>query len=213
MKIDHTLSVQRREKTGTRYARREREAGRLPAVLYGHGKEPVSLSLDAHEANKFFRLGEKVFNIELASEGAKQAVLLKEIQFDYLGTNIVHVDLTRVDLDEEIEATVPLETYGEAVGLKGIDGVLQQLLEVLPVKCTVANLPEVIRIDVTNVTLEEPLRAQDIVLPEGVTLNEAPERTIVTIAAVTTGGIEGEAESIGAEGAEPEVITEKKEED
>ena len=142
MQVKHSLEVYRRERTGTRYAKRERELGRLPVVLYGHGRDPVSLALDAKAAITFIESGERVFDIELKDEGVRQTVLLKDIQFDYLGTNIIHLDLTRVDLDEVIESAVRLRLVGEAKGLKAAGAVLSSPNDTVTVRGTVAGLPQ-----------------------------------------------------------------------
>jgi large subunit ribosomal protein L25 len=213
MKIQHTLSVERRDKTGSRYARRERDRGRLPAVLYGHGKDPVALSLDAKEAIRFFELGEKVFNISLATEGKEQAVLLKDLQFDYLGTNIVHVDLARVDLTEEIEAQVHLHFVGEAKGAKALGAVFQTLYDYIPVKCTVAALPDEIIVNVTNVTADEPLHVSDLNIPEGVEVQLEPDDIVATISLAAAMPEPAESETIEGEAAGPEVISDRKPED
>ncbi|MEM1424498.1 MAG: 50S ribosomal protein L25, partial [Planctomycetota bacterium] len=175
------------------------------------GKPPVALLLNQKRATKFFQLGEKLFNISLESEGAEQAVFLKDVQFDYLGDTIVHVDLARVDLDEEIQSNVPLELVGEAKGTKA-GGILQQAMDAIPVKCAVKDLPDEIRVDITDVDDDHPLMAKDVELPAGVAFDGDDEDVIASITYVTETGIEGEAEGIGSEGGQPEVITEKKEE-
>ena len=93
MLSSHSLTVHPRPKVGSRYAQRERAAGRLPAVVYGHGRDPLSVSLDARQALRFFHAGEKVFTVDIPGEEKGQTVILKELQFDYLGTNVVHVDM------------------------------------------------------------------------------------------------------------------------
>lgn len=211
MKVEHTLNVERRERTGTRYAKRDRDAGKLPAVLYGHGKPPVSLSLNAKRAIRFFESGEKLFNISLDSEGAQQAVFLKDVQFDYLGDSIVHVDLTRVNMDEVISTNVPIEFYNEPKGM-GEGDVLQTQMDAAPVKCAIKDLPDNIRIDLSRIEPGTPFTAGMLKLGDNVELDTDPEDIVVNIATVKESDteIEGEAESITAEGAEPEVITEKK---
>src|SRR5690606_11310022 len=99
------LEAMKRERVGSRYARRERAAGKMPAVLYGHGQEPVALSVDAKQAVTHIHKGEKVFRLNLAGENAEQTVLLRDVQFDHLGTRIVHCDFARVDLDERVSST------------------------------------------------------------------------------------------------------------
>lgn len=214
MRSQHTLQVARRERTGSRYARRERAAGRLPAVLYGHGKEPVHLTLDAHEALRFFHLGEKVFDIRIPDETATETVLLKDLQFDYLGTNVVHVDLARVDLNEEIEANVPIHLVGEAVGLKTAGAMLVHPATSVNVKCTVANLPDGIDVSISELGVGESIHARDVPMPAGVELAGDEEAVVASIIVKKVEEEEvGEAEDVEAEVASPEVITEKKDEE
>src|SRR5690242_19023113 len=115
------LSAKKRERLGTRYCERIRKSGGLPAVVYGHGAQPIPVYVEAHNALAHIHAGEKVFRMDLADvqDGFKdQIVLLKELQFDYLGTNPVHVDFARVDLNERVRTRVPIHLVGEATGLK-----------------------------------------------------------------------------------------------
>jgi large subunit ribosomal protein L25 len=210
MQVKHSLEVYRRERTGTRYAKRERELGRLPVVLYGHGRDPVSLALDAKAAITFIESGERVFDIELKDEGVRQTVLLKDIQFDYLGTNIIHLDLTRVDLDEVIESAVRLRLVGEAKGLKAAGAVLSSQNDTVTVRCTVAALPEEIDVRISDLDVNETIHAGSIELPEGVELASDPEDLIAAITVMAEIDTSAEAEEVGAEAAEPEVISEKR---
>ncbi len=212
MKASHTLSVTRREKLGSRYAQRYRDAGLLPAVLYGQKRDPVSLNLEAKEALRFFQLGEKVFNIEVKEEGASQTVLLKGLQYDYLGTNVVHVDLERVDLDQEIESSVPIRYVGEAKGSGAAGAIMVHPNTTLTVRCSVANLPDHIDVDVTELGVGDALHVSDLTLPEGLTALDDPG-TIVAAIQMTVEEAEGEAVEGGEDDAQPEVITEKKQEE
>lgn len=213
MQSTHTLAVKRREKNGSRYAKRDRDAGRLPAVLYGHGRPPVSLTLDAKEAIRFFNQGEKVFNIELAEESKTQTVLLKDIQFDYLGTNIIHVDLARVDLDEEVESHAHIHLIGEARGLKRANAILIHPTTSITIRCSVKNLPEEITVNIADLDVGQQITAGDVVLPEGVKLLSDPSDLIASINTQVEETAEGEAAAVGAEDAQPEVIKKKKEDE
>lgn len=212
MQATHVLEVTRRERTGSRYAARERAAGKLPAVLYGQGKDPVALSLQAKEAMKFFGSGEKVFTIELRGEGKSQTVMLKDLQFGYLGDNVVHVDLVRVDLDQEVEAQVPLDLVGDAKGLKKAGAFLNQPVTAIAVKCKVSSLPDEIRVDISELDVDHPLHASELTLPSGVELVDDPETVIATILTREEGeDVEGtEAEGIAGADAAPERVGEKK---
>lgn len=213
MQSTHTLVVKRREKMGSRYAKRERDAGRLPAVLYGHGRPPVALTLDAKEALRFFKQGEKVFTIELGEEGKSQTVLLKDIQFDYLGTNIIHVDLARVDLDEEVESQVHINLVGEARGLKRANSILTNPTTFITVRCSVTNLPEEIDLNIAHLDAGQQITAGEVPLPEGVSLASNPADMIVAIQSQSDEVLEGEAAAVASEAAQPEVIKKKKEEE
>ncbi|HBS29217.1 MAG TPA: 50S ribosomal protein L25 [Phycisphaerales bacterium] len=213
MKSSHTLTVHAREKQGSRYARRERAAGRLPAVLYGHGAAPMSISLDARQALRYFHAGEKVFTLDVPGETKQQTVILKDLQFDYLGTNVVHVDLARVDLNEEIEANVHLRFVGDALGLKKANTILTHPTVNLHIRCTVATLPD--HIDVSIVSLDEgqAIHAREVVLPPGVALLTDADAVVAAISTVKEQVETGEATAVEGQPAQPEVITEKKKEE
>lgn len=214
MLSSHSLTVFPRAKTGSRYAQRERAAGRLPAVLYGHGQTPVSLSLDSKEALTYFHAGEKVFSINLEGEAKDQTVMLKDLQFDYLGTNVIHVDLARVDLNEEIDAHVHVRLVGEAVGLKKAGAILTHPTTELHVRCTVSTLPDHVEADISSLDVGDSLHAGQVTMPEGVKLltDEDTSLATITITKAEEEPAEGEAAEVGGEDAEPEVIGEKKDE-
>ncbi len=209
----HTLTVHSRQRTGSRYCRRERSAGRLPGVLYGHGMAPVSISLDAKEALRFFHQGEKIFSVDLEGEAKAQTVMLKDLQFDYLGTNIVHVDLTRVDLNEEIEANVTLRFVGDAIGLKKAGAILTHPTKSVGVRCTVRTLPDHIDVDIAALDLGGSVHVRAITMPEGVTLESDPDAVIAAISVAKVEEVVAEAVVVEGEAAQPEVITEKKKEE
>lgn len=208
----HTLKATKRERLGTRYAKRERADGRLPAVLYGHGREAVAISLDAREALRYFHQGEKVFTIDLPGESSGQTVILKDLQFDYLGTNVVHVDLARVDLDEKITANVHVRLIGEAVGMKHAGAILTHPVTQIAVHCTVRTLPDHVEADITNLDVHQSLHARDVPLPPGITLASDPDAIIAAVSEVKEEVVAPEAAAVEGAPAEPEVITAKKEE-
>ena len=212
MQSEHTLTATARERTGSRYSRRERSAGRLPAVLYGHGQDPVSLSLDAKEAIRLFEAGERVFGLALGG-GPEETVLLKDVQFDYLGTNIIHVDLARVDLNEEVESGVEVRLVGSAKGAKRGGAIVTMPVTSITVRCTVAALPDHVDVDVAEVDLGESLTAGEVALPAGLTLVSPATDILIAIAAGKAEEGEGEAEQVESGSAEPELIERKKKEE
>lgn len=205
------LSAQTRERTGSRYSQRVRKAGGLPGVLYGHKEEPVSITLDAHTAIGYISKGEKVFHMDL--NGDKQYVLLKDIGYDYLGTNIIHVDFARVDMNERVDTRASLKFVGEAEGLKTTGAIMMHPITELQLNCTVTNLPDDISIDVSDMKVGDAMHASDVTLPKDtMVLLTDPNAIIAQIVMKAVQEEEGEASEVDAAGATPEVITEKKEE-
>lgn len=208
-----TLTARARERIGTRYAKRSRASGHLPAIVYGHGQDPLSIEFDAHEANLHFAKGERVF--VLAMDGAKdELVLLQDLQFDHLGTDIIHADFRRVDLSERVEVTVPLEFVGNAKGLKSAGAVLTHPVTELHLECAVTNLPDVLEVDISDLGVDEMITAGEIKLPKETMKLLTPADTRVVSIFIKAEIEEDSAESSEVDAAaSPEVITEKKDDD
>ncbi len=206
------LSAKKRERTGSRYAQRVRGGGGLPAVVYGHKEEPVSISLDAHEAIGHITKGEKVFELDI--EGTRQHVLLKDLGYDYLGTSIIHADFARVDLNERVDVHVSLRFVGEARGLKTAGAIMMHPHTEITLNCAITNLPDHIDVKVGEMEAGDVLHASDVRLPmDSMKLVSDPEDIVAQIVMkAEEQETEGEAGEVGAGGAEPQVIKEKKEE-
>jgi large subunit ribosomal protein L25 len=195
----------KREGRGTRQARRLRRSGRVPAVLYGHKEENLALSLDATELEKAIRQGVHVVNLQAG--GKTETALLREVQWDHLGKEILHVDLARVAADERIRVTVPIELRGTAAGIAQ-GGMLDQPLHTLEVECLAVRIPASIRVSVAELQIDSAIHVRDLVVPPDVTVIADPDAVVVH---VTQKQIEPEivAAAPTAEGGEPEVITRK----
>jgi large subunit ribosomal protein L25 len=207
------LQATRRERLGTRYAARERAAGRLPAVLFGHGREPLAITLDAKEAVTHISKGEKVFRLDFpgtsdADEG--QIVLLKDVQFDYLGTNMVHCDFARVDLNERIHTRVAIHLVGEAKGLKTAGAVLMHPTTEIEIECRVIDLPDYIEVSVADLDVDHSISASQVKLPKDDMKLVTDAHAIVAVVQVQKEAPTAEAATVGADAAQPEVITAKK---
>lgn len=197
-----TLETQPRAKTGTRYARRLRAEGRLPVVIYGHGHDPIHRSVDGRAFSDFLQEGSQLVNVSV--DGQSQACLLKEIQYDYLDREPLHIDLTLVNLDEQIETEVVLELVGESPATAQAGAVLDQKRNSVLVRCKARDIPEVVEHDIAALTADEPIRLSDLKLPEGVELVEAPELTVATITVVQEAPDPSEAGDVDP--GEPELI-------
>jgi large subunit ribosomal protein L25 len=206
------LSAEKRERTGSRYAQRVRNAGGLPAVVYGHKEEPVSITLNAHEAVGHISKGEKLFELDI--QGTKQHVLLKDLGYDYLGTNIIHADFARVDLNERVDTKASLRFVGDAKGLKSAGAIMMHPHTEVELNVLISNLPDHIDVDVSEMGVGDVIHASDVKLPlESMVLLSDPDTIVAQIVMKAVQEEEGEAGEVGAEGAEPEVIKEKKEDD
>jgi large subunit ribosomal protein L25 len=165
--------------------------------------------VDAKEALSHFHKGEKVFQIDL--DGKSQTVLLKGLQFDYLGTNVVHADLARVDLNERVSTRVPIHLVGEAIGLKTAGAILTHPTGELDVECRVADIPDSIEVSVTDLDVGGLIHARDVTLPEGIKLLSDDD---AIVAAITVVAEQASGEAVPAEGTatgvQPEVQSEKK---
>lgn len=210
MQKSFTIDAKRREKVGSKYAQRVRSAGGLPVVVYGHGHEPLALYVDAKETVKHLEKGEKVFGINIEGEPGEQTVLVRDIQFDYLGTRIIHADFALVDLNEQVEVSVPVKLVGDSVGLNRANTVLLHPHTEIEVRCTVATLPDEIRVDISNLDVGQSIHAGDVALPSGVELRSDKELVLATIHETKEEVVSAEAAVAGEAPAAPERIGEKK---
>lgn len=206
-----TLNAKARDRVGSRYAKRIRETGGLPAVVYGHKEDPQPVTLDAREAVRFISKGEKVFTMNI--DGAEQFVLLKDIGYDYLGTNIIHADFARVDLNERVDTRAHLKFVGEPIGLKKVGAILMHPVNELHLNCIVTNLPDVIEVDVSKMDVGDVIHAGEIELPVKSMVLLTDKDTVV--AQVIIKMVEEESDEAGtvSSSAQPEVTTAKKPEE
>jgi large subunit ribosomal protein L25 len=199
------LKAEVREHTGRKAVQKLRRQGAIPAVVYGHKEEPVAVSLDAHDFVEGLHHGQRLMDVQIGRK--KEKIIVKEVQYDHLGKNIIHADLMRVDITQSIKVTVPIELKGTAAGTHE-GGIVEAHAGHLEVECMAADIPEKIVISVKDMHVGDALHAGDIGLPEGVKLITSAEMLLVTchtVAVKTTEQVEEETP------AAPEVITEKKE--
>lgn len=204
-----TIHAVPRDRTGSRFAKRLRDTGRLPAIIYGHRIDPLAVSVDEKEVLGHLRHGSHVFFVNV--EGATtETCLVKDLQFGYLGDNVIHVDFARVDLEEEVEVKVRLHFVGAPKSAARPGAVVNHPLNELEVICKVNAIPDEIRVDASK-TVEDMLTVAELELPAGVRTEVDPETPVLVVSIIAEEETAGEAaEVVGAEAAEPEVITEAK---
>ena len=199
------MTAQSRPELGSRANKRLRDRGLVPGVVYGHKEAVVPVTLPKKELVGHLNHGAHVF--DLALDGRSEKVLVKEVQYDHLGIEVIHVDFARVSLDEKVEVTVPLELKGTPKG-EAEGGVLQQIVNELHVECLVTDIPSVIVHNVSEMKLDDVLHIKELKLPPGV---KALQDEDLVVAQLKT--IEEEAAAPSEEGAaEPEIIGRKPEE-
>ena len=208
------LKAEPRTNVGRSAVRKLRARGLIPAVIYGGKNEPQALQVAAREINNMMShaSGENVLvELEIAGEGSTRTALVQEVQHSPVGGEIRHVDFHAISMDQMIQAEVPLEATGTAVGVKTFGGLLEQSLRVLAIECLPADLPDRITVDVSQLNIGDSIHVRGIQLPSGVTAKAQPDLTAFSVVApvVEEEPVAAEAE---AAAAGPEVITEKKEE-
>ena len=199
-----TMKATKRTELGTNKVKLLRRVGNIPGIIYGHGLTPEAVTITEHEVELALLHGERL--LELDVEGKIENVLIKDLQYDTFGNEILHVDFARVDLNELVEITVTVALTGTPQGVKD-GGVLQQSVAEIHIECPVQHIPEEIKILVTGLQLDERMNLGQIELPEGVRLLDDPETLLCSVQMLAEEPEEAPAE--GEETAAPEVIGEK----
>lgn len=197
------VSAEVRSELGSRANRRLRSAGKLPGVIYGHKEAIVPVTLPRKEVVKHLDHGTHLFDLTL--DGKSEKVLIKDVQYDHLGLEVLHVDFARVSLDEKVEVTIQLELKGEPKG-EADGGVLTQLVQELELECLVTDIPDIIRHNVSEMGLDSDLLVKDLKLPSGVRCLQDEDLVLAQVREIKE---EEEAPAGEGESAEPEVIGRK----
>jgi large subunit ribosomal protein L25 len=185
--------------TGTKFARKLRREGRIPAIIYGRkqANTPISLTRDS----VWEMIKKKTHLAELEIDGSpSETVLVREIQWDHLGKEIIHLDFARVSAGDSIETEVPIELRGTAPGLAE-GGILEQLIHDIVVVCRADAIPNSIKVEISELHIGKAIHVKELILPEGVVVKGDPDSLVVH---VTTKAAEVAVEP--AEGTQPEVI-------
>ena len=174
-----TIQAATRDRLGSRYSKRLRAAGRLPAVIYGHGSDPLSVHVDEKITVSALKRGLHVINLEIEGKGT-ETCLVKDLQFGFMGDDVIHMDLARVNLDEVVTVTVSFEFYGAPDAAKKSGVVIVNELNDIQLSCKVRDIPEHVRVDLTTMHADT-FTAGDLKLPKGVTLAGDPHAVIVRV--------------------------------
>jgi len=194
-----TLVAEAGRPTGSRASNRLRHAGRIPGVIYGHGIEPVPISVAGRELRAALTT-EAGMNalLSVQVEGQAHLTLAREVQRHPVRNTVIHVDFQIVRRDEVVSADVPLVIAGEAQAVSAGGGVVEQPLTSLTIRATPAAIPAGIEVDITALSIGDTIRVADLTLPDGVTTDvDTDEPVVIARTGVT---LEEEAPAEGAEG-------------
>ncbi len=178
MHTEAKVTGQIREALGKRATRQMRKKGLIPANIYGHGQPPVSFSVTTESLMPAVRAGVKVIDITVGDKTDK--ALVREVQWDTFGMEVLHIDLVRVDPNEKIQVEVPIETKGTAPGaIRG--GVLEFGLRTLLLECSVINIPDHFVVRIGNLEVGQAIHVRDLEVPEGVRVMNDPDTIVVHV--------------------------------
>ena len=209
------LSASTRTSAGKGAARSLRSAGQIPAVIYGHAREPQSLAIPTREFEKLLeRVSAESTVIELDLGGTVARTLIREIQRHPFKKQILHIDFQELVAGEKVSVNVPIVLTGTPDGVRISGGILSQVMSELTIRVDPVNIPRRIEADVTHVVIGHSLHVSDLKVPDGVEVMDEPDATVAVVSApkVEAEPVAGAAETAEAS-AEPELIRKTKEEE
>ncbi len=202
-----SIDVQKRTETGTNANRRLRQSGKIPAVVYGGGKETVPIQLNRKTLIDLMKSGENenaIFLLKLADSGQERHAMIHDMQIDPLTRQVVHIDFQRIVMTEKVKVQVPVELVGTAHGVKVEGGMIDFVHREVAVECMPGDIPKHVDLDVTELRVGQHVEAKDLKLPEGVTLAEEPDRVILSLSHT-----KAEESAVAEAVAEPELAAKR----
>jgi large subunit ribosomal protein L25 len=208
------LSASPRTTVGKGAARTLRSAGQIPAVIYGHAREPLSLAIPAREVEKLLeRVSAESTVIELTLASGVARTLIREVQRHPFKKQILHIDFQELVAGEKVSVNVPIVLTGTPDGVRLSGGILSQVMSELSIRVDPVNIPRRVEADVTHVVIGHSLHVSDLKVPEGVEILDEPEATIAVVSAPKVEAEPTPAPEAAEAGAEPELIRKTKEEE
>ena len=208
------LTIKKRDGIGKGPAKRLRRSGLVPATLYG-GASPENISVPPKDILRLIHGHEgstQLFRVTFEGSKDGKMAIIRDMQFDPVSENLIHVDLQEVAMDRAIQVSVAIHHVGESVGVKDSQGILEMVLREVRVSCLPGNIPEYLAADVTNLNIHDVLTVKDLKVPEGVRVLNDPNQAVVTVAPPAAEEVAAPTAAAVTEvtAAEPEVLTERK---
>lgn len=202
MSKEAKLVVEPRTELGSAACRRLRERGLVPGNVYGHNAPPTAVVMHSDALRPILKSGAHVVDLSLGGKDDK--AVIREVQWDIFGKEIRHVDLLRVDPNERVNITVPIELRGTAPGVVA-GGILEQPMHQITIDCLAYQIPDSIQIRITALELGQSIHVKDLELPSGSHAHAQPDAIVVHVVKVQ----ERDVAAAEAGPAEPEVIGKK----
>jgi large subunit ribosomal protein L25 len=202
-----SLTIERRDGSGTSKAKSLRHHGKVPGVVYGHGSSEL-IAVERRALDDLLHHGGRTALVELQLGGKRfDTALVREIQIDPVSRKAIHVDLQRVSATEKVHASVPVVAAGTPDGVRNFGGVMDVIVHEVEIEGPANKLPDRLELDVTNLGIHEHVTAADIKLPSGFKLLTNPETIVVTVEASKTARALEEAETaVAGEQLQPELV-------
>jgi large subunit ribosomal protein L25 len=207
------LTIRKRDGIGKGPAKRLRRSGQVPATLYG-GASPLNIAVAPKDILRLIHGHEgstQLFRVTFEGTKDGKMAIIRDMQFDPVSEDLIHVDLQEVAMDRAIQVSVAIHHVGESVGVKDSQGILEMVLREVRVSCLPGNIPEHLEADVTNLKIHDVLTVKDLKVPEGVRILNDPNQAVVTVAPPAAEEVVAPTAAVAeAAPAEPEVLTERK---
>ena len=206
------LTVSKRDGKGKQAAKRLRREGRVPAILYG-GTAPQSISVDPKTVLRMLVGHEgstQLLSLKFDGDGGTRMAIIRDMQFDPVSEDLIHVDLQEVSADRAITVNVAVHAVGEAIGVKDTKGILNLVLHELHISCLPTQIPDRIDADVTRLAIGDVLTVRDLTPPEGVRILNDPGQAIAIVAPPMAEEVAAPVAAAATTTTEPEVLTERK---
>ncbi len=209
------LEAELRTGTGRANSKDLRDSGYLPAVVYSHGKDALTVKVPRGALLKLVhahRLESTIINLKIKDDKKAKGrpCLVKEVQYDPVREDIIHVDFNEISLTEAIKVNVAIEAKGEAIGVKQEGGSLELLLWEIEVECLPTNIPKKIEVDITALKMGDAIHVKELVFPAGVKPLADPQAVVLHVVAPMKEEVPAAEATEGEAATEPEVIKEKK---
>lgn len=207
------LTANPRNDRGTGVARKLRQSGQVPAIIYGHSRQPQSLAIDTRELERLLdRVSAASTVIELSIDGRTARTLIREIQRHPVKRSILHVDFQELVAGEKVTVSIPLVFVGSAAGVRE-GGILDQVMHELTIRVDPSNIPNHVDVDVGPLVIGHSIHVGELKIPDGVEVLDDEDATVCTVSAPRASETPAAGVAVVEAAAEPELIRKPKEGD